>query len=151
MGDENRIKNDDLGFSIYQPKKDLSNVFYNNTNETTRISTRVKKTVDYMETRDVMDYQETPTYNKPKTPTIGSSESGVIVTDTQKLDNGLEIKTYECKDCGMQSEFKNNIALHYKNKHATVKPYNCSFCDFGVARKDYLRAHIKKKHPDMCM
>jgi len=141
-------QNTELNTREYQPPSDnTNNVFYNN-NTTSRQNNRQNNSNAPPPREDYQDMATQYAYGKPKAAMSGI-ESGVVVTDSQTLDNGLVIKTYECKDCGMQSEFKNNIELHYKNKHAAVKPYNCSFCDFGVARRDYLRTHIRKKHPEV--
>ena len=72
------------------------------------------------------------------------------------INEGIKFKTmiknmekfYMCnyKDCQNLYRSKENLVLHYKNKHLKEKPYHCSFCKATFSHRNGKTYHERKAH-----
>jgi hypothetical protein len=72
------------------------------------------------------------------------------------INEGIEFKTiiknmekfYLCnyKGCSNLYRSKENLVLHYKNKHLKEKPYRCSFCKATFSHRNGKTYHERKVH-----
>ena len=72
------------------------------------------------------------------------------------INEGIEFKTiiknmekfYLCnyKGCSNLYRSKENLVLHYKNKHLKEKPYRCSYCKATFSHRNGKTYHERKVH-----
>lgn len=57
-------------------------------------------------------------------------------------------KIYTCEQTGCSKTYKTkeNLTLHFKNKHLNIKPYKCSFCPASYSHRNGKIYHERKNH-----
>ena len=60
-------------------------------------------------------------------------------------ENGTEIKSNLCRECGKEFASSQNLSIHKQAVHELVK-YPCDECDHKSTNKSNLKSHMKRKH-----
>ena len=57
-------------------------------------------------------------------------------------------KYFNCgyKDCDKSYKSKENLILHYRNKHLSEKPYHCEYCSVSFSHRNGKTYHERKVH-----
>lgn len=64
------------------------------------------------------------------------------------VDRTENKKRYKCgyENCCKSYKSKENLILHYKNKHLSLKPYQCDYCSMSFSHRNGKIYHERKVH-----
>ena len=90
----------------------------------------------------------------PKTEEVSTSNSSPSVTPKphEEINYTVDIKDnkrrYKCgyENCSKSYKSKENLILHYKNKHLCLKPYQCDYCSMSFSHRNGKTYHERKVH-----
>lgn len=102
--------------------------------------------------------EHTKTFNSPLyLSKQTSSSSNEVINNFECLGKKIEKETknkkskkssFECLEPGCDKVYrtKENLTLHFKNKHLKMKPYKCSFCSSEFSHRNGKIYHERKTH-----
>lgn len=84
---------------------------------------------------------------------VSTSNSSTVVPKPQEeinytVDRTDNKKRYRCgyENCSKSYKSKENLILHYKNKHLCLKPYQCDYCSMSFSHRNGKTYHERKVH-----
>ena len=97
-------------------------------------------------------YWYIPTYPIQQIPEKNNEEKKEVPKENNEINYSVvkkdSKKFFKCnfKGCNKLYKSKENLILHYRNKHLSQKPYQCDYCSVSFSHRNGKTYHERKVH-----